>query len=250
LSQQQQKLLLESKKYKAVFFDFGDTLAFNNETFPESLYKIVKSIGIGVDINCLRSVIKKADYGELAEERMKCRDRDSYRNFRIKYYRYVLKMIGYSHMEKHAEYIHNIINFYNRTYLKPESLYVLDTLRSDRYKLGVVSNFSHALPWYCDELGLTEKLDFITYSDDIGHEKPESHIFNDALDKACVKPDEVIHVGDSYKADVLGAKQIGITPVLVLPNYDKEYEDCLCINNLIDILNIMGIKHKYSVDFI
>jgi len=240
------KQLLENKNYKAVFFDFGDTLSFNNQTFPESLHKVLKSIGVDVDAKQLRSAILEADHGELQEERMKLRERDSYRSFRIKYYKYVLNLLSYSHMDEYAEYIQNVIGYYHKSYLKPETFYVLDALKKEGYKLGIVSNFSHALPWLCDELGLTEKFDFITYSDDVGCEKPKPQIFHDALTKVCVKSEEVIHVGDSYSADVLGARAVGITPILVSVNNDKVYDDCICIDNLIDILNIMGIKHNLS----
>jgi putative hydrolase of the HAD superfamily len=250
LTLQQKMHRLSSRKYDAIFFDFGDTLAFNNQTFPKSLHKIIKIIGININIEQLRSAILEADYGELSEERMKCREEESYRNFRIKYYKYVLKLIGYSHMQKYAEYMHNIISYYHITYLKPETLYVLDILSQESYKLGIVSNFSHTLPRICDELGLTEKFDFITYSDDVGYEKPKEQIFNHALAKACVEPDRVIHIGDSYGADVLGAKALGITPILLLNDNDESYEECICVDNLIDILNILGIKHKYSFESI
>jgi len=242
------KELLDKTRYKAIFFDFGDTIAFNNQTFPDSLHKILKSIGVYVDEDKLRSVIFKADTGELQEERKKNRERESYREFRIKYYKYVLNQLGYSHMERYAEYIQNVIGYYHSTYLKPETFYVLDVLRKENYKLGIVSNFSHALPWICDELGITKKIDFITYSDDVGVEKPEPQIFYDALEKAGVNPGEVIHVGDSYAADVIGARSVGITPILIIGNNKKEYEYCICIENLIDILNIMKINHKNSIN--
>lgn len=240
-----QRPVLDNKRYNTIFFDFGDTLAFNNQTFPVSLYKILKSIGIFVDEHQLRSAILKADHGELQEERMKLRERKSYASFRIKYYKYVLNLLEYSHMEKYAEYIQNVIGYYHRSYLKPETIYVLDILKKEGYKLGIVSNFSHALPWICDELGLTGKFDFITYSDDVGVEKPKPQIFYDALTKADAKPQEVIHVGDSYSADVTGAKEVGITPILVKTNDEKEYLDCICIDNLIDILNILKLNHKF-----
>lgn len=245
------KPLLDKKSYKAVFFDFGDTLSFNNQTFTESLHKILKSIGVCVNEKQLRSAILEADYGELQNDRMKARKRDLYRDFRIKYYKYVLNLLSYSHMEQYAEYIQNTIGYYHKSYLRPETNYVLDVLKKEGYTLGIVSNFSHALPWICHELGLTEKFDFITYSDDVGCEKPAPEIFYDALNKAKIKcsqlkPEQVIHIGDSYSADILGAKALGITPILITNNTDKVYEDCICIDNLIEILNIMRIEHSFS----
>ena len=230
------------REYNTVFFDFGDTLAFTNQSFPESLHKILRSLGIDIHPDELRSAIAKADYGDLREERLRMRDKSEYINFRIKYYRTVLNLIGYMKMESHAEYIQKVIGYYHKSYVKPEALVTLDILRKNGYKLGIVSNFSHALPWICDELGITEKVDFITYSDDIGSEKPEPHIFYDALMKANAKPNEVIHIGDSYGADCVGAKAVGITPILVGDHKEKGFEDCLCIENLLEILNLLHIN--------
>ena len=232
---------LLNKKFKAIFFDFGDTLAFNNQSFVEGLHKILRTININVSIERLQSVVRMADSGELVSERLKARDEKAYRAFRIKYYKYVLGLLGYPQQDnEYAEYLHNMIPYYHNTYLKPESLLVLSTLRKAGYKLGIVSNFCHALPRICRELGITDKVDFIVYSDDVGYEKPSPYIFKEALERASTAPEEAIHVGDSYVADVLGARAVGITPILVCE--EDIYGDCIWINNLIDILRFLGIE--------
>ena len=186
---------LPNKKYKVIFFDFGDTLAFNNQTFVEGLHKILKTINIIVHISKLKAVIGMADSGILTEDRLKARNVDDYRAFRIKYYTYVLNLLGYpSNDNKYPEYIHNMIAFYHQTYLKPESVQVLSILKENGYKLGIISNFSHSLPRILNKLGIADKFDFITYSDDVGYEKPLPYIFEDALSKADVKPEECIHI--------------------------------------------------------
>ena len=45
--------------------------------------------------------------------------------------------------------------------------------------------------------------------------KPHREIFEKALETAGVKPDEVIHIGDSVVSDVEAAKAVGITPILI-----------------------------------
>jgi putative hydrolase of the HAD superfamily len=239
--------LPSNRKYKAVFFDFGDTIAFNNQTFPESMYRILQSIGIKISKDRLKEAILNTDYSEMRKERMKACGKEDYRNFRIKYYRRVLNLLGYPDIDmRYAEFLHNMISFYHSSYLKPEALYVLSTLKAEGFILGIVSNFSHALPRICDELKITDIFDFITYSDSVGYEKPSPQIFEEALEKAGVKPEEVIHVGDSYDADVLGARAVGITPVLLPPSEDDSTNDCICIHNLIDILELLGITHSLN----
>jgi FMN phosphatase YigB (HAD superfamily) len=48
-----------------------------------------------------------------------------------------------------------------------------------------------------------------------GVTKPNPGIFNEALRRAGVRPDQVIHVGDSYEEAYLGATPLGITCFLL-----------------------------------
>jgi putative hydrolase of the HAD superfamily len=45
--------------------------------------------------------------------------------------------------------------------------------------------------------------------------KPAPHIFEIALEKHAVDPDEALHVGDSVRDDVEGATKAGLTGVLL-----------------------------------
>jgi len=234
---------LLDKKYRVVFFDFGDTLVFNNQPFVEGLYKILKTMEINTNINKLKAAVRMANI-VLEDERCNAKSETKYCAFEIKYYGYVLELLGYLQKDnQYPEYIHNMMPYYHKTYLKPEVPLVLSTLKEEGYKLGIISNNNYSFLQICDELGIRDKFDFIIYSDDVGCEKPLPHIFEDALLKADVKPQESIHVGDSYMADVLGARRVGITPILVCnENIENIYDDCICINNLIDILKFLEIE--------
>ena len=52
-------------------------------------------------------------------------------------------------------------------------------------------------------------------SADVGAEKPHPPIFLAALQRAGCAPDEALHVGDQYHSDVVGARNVGITPLLL-----------------------------------
>ena len=237
---------LQKEKYKAIFFDFGDTLSFNNQSFVDGLSKVLMTLDISVPMDQLRAVISICDSGVLKEERLQARSKSDYYAFRLKYYSSVLKLIDYPQKDDcYPKILHEMMPYYHATYLKPETLLVLSALRQEGYKIGIVSNFDHSLPWICHELGIDEKVDFITYSDDLGIEKPLPYIFEDALEKAGVKPEETIHIGDSYVADIQGAKALGITPILITDT--KTYRDCICIHNLIDILRLLNIENYKSI---
>ncbi len=91
---------------------------------------------------------------------------------------------------------------------------VLGGLR-ERYRLAVVSNFSHtplALQ-VLDEAGLRGDLDPIVISEDVGIRKPRPEIFQAALDALDLPAAQVVHVGDNLGADIEGAAALGMRTV-------------------------------------
>jgi len=97
----------------------------------------------------------------------------------------------------------------------PEAPAILRTLRDAGYRLGVISNASHSLPAILQKLGLAEYFDTITYSFDVGAEKPDVRIFRRAVAQANASEERCVHVGDSFEADYLGARRAGLHAVLV-----------------------------------
>ncbi|MEK0338355.1 MAG: HAD-IA family hydrolase, partial [Nitrosopumilus sp.] len=71
---------------------------------------------------------------------------------------------------------------------------------------------------------------------EVGTDKPEPPIFLAALQRAGVNASEAVHVGDQYKLDVIGARGVGITPVLI-DRYDlyPEVSDCPRIHRLTEL---------------
>ena len=109
----------------------------------------------------------------------------------------------------------------------------LETLRSRGYVLGVLSNLRRDMGELCQRLELSPHLDFCITSAEVGAEKPHSPIFLAALDRAAATPAEAVHVGDQYQSDVLGARAVGIHPVLIdRGGWHSKVNDCLKIASL------------------
>jgi HAD superfamily hydrolase (TIGR01509 family) len=116
---------------------------------------------------------------------------------------------------------------------------VLPTLRSLRERgktLAVVSNWDPALPPLLAELGLAEFFAFILPSAEIGVEKPDGRIFRLALQRLGLRPQEVVHIGDQYEADVVGARAVGITPILLDRKGKARHQDVICIGSLTELV--------------
>ena len=76
----------------------------------------------------------------------------------------------------------------------------------------MVSNADGRVESFLRHVGITKYLDFVVDSGLVGVEKPDPRIFEIALERAQVRKDEVVHVGDVYEVDVVGARAAGIEP--------------------------------------
>ncbi|MBK7585327.1 MAG: HAD-IA family hydrolase [Myxococcales bacterium] len=75
--------------------------------------------------------------------------------------------------------------------------------------LGVVSNSEGKLSELCTELGIRKSFRAFADSGVLGFEKPEPRIFEWTADLLGVATSELIHVGDAWEADVVGALAVG-----------------------------------------
>ena len=73
-------------------------------------------------------------------------------------------------------------------------------------------------------------------SGEVGVHKPDPGIFAVALDRMGVQAEESLYVGDNYWADVEGAQQACLTPVLLDPERLFPEADCLVLHSVSDLL--------------
>jgi len=84
--------------------------------------------------------------------------------------------------------------------LFPEVREVITALRP-HFRLGVISNFDGRLRAILTNLGLADAFDPLIISSEVGADKPNAWIFEQALANAGVSPREALHVGDDPGRD-------------------------------------------------
>lgn len=99
--------------------------------------------------------------------------------------------------------------------LYPETLGVLKTLKGQGFELGIISNFDTRLFNILRSLGLTDLFDTVTISSLAKAAKPAPKIFHLALEKHAVDPEEALHVGDSVREDLEGARRASLAGLLI-----------------------------------
>lgn len=101
-----------------------------------------------------------------------------------------------------------------------ENIYkLLDYIISESIRVGIISNISfsgEALHNRINEFFPNNKFEFILATSEYVFRKPHKRIYELALRKADLKPEEVWYCGDNAVCDVDGAKNMGIMPVWYL----------------------------------
>jgi putative hydrolase of the HAD superfamily len=97
----------------------------------------------------------------------------------------------------------------------PDAVPALRELRDADHVLVIVSNWDCSLPDWLGHTGLLELVDRVVTSADVGAAKPDPAMFERALEVAGARPEDTVHVGDSFDNDVRGARAAGIRAVLV-----------------------------------
>jgi putative hydrolase of the HAD superfamily len=121
----------------------------------------------------------------------------------------------------------------------PDAPALLASLKARRLRLGVISNWSADLPEYLAAQGLAPYFEAIVASEAVGSAKPHRQIFLKGLAALGCAPEHAVHVGDDYWADVVGARDIGMHPVLVDRDHEAVHSDCPTITRLRDLEDLL-----------
>ena len=99
--------------------------------------------------------------------------------------------------------------------LYPDVVPTLETLHELGYTIGVVSDWSSRLAEIFDALGISPYLNFVLASGAAGVAKPGPRFYRMAAQVGGVAPHQALMIGDSYHADVLGARGAGMGALLL-----------------------------------
>jgi putative hydrolase of the HAD superfamily len=102
----------------------------------------------------------------------------------------------------------------------------LDAFAAVALQLAVVSNSDGTAERGLVKAGLRPYFTVVVDSSIVGFAKPDRRIFEHALAACGAHPSRVLHVGDMYHADVVGAREAGLHALLLDPFGDWGDVDC------------------------
>ncbi|RLF94030.1 haloacid dehalogenase, partial [Thermococci archaeon] len=191
---------------KSVVFDLDDTL-YNSTALSESARKsaLKAMVNEGLDIDLkkgyedLMRIVKR--YGS---------------NYSEHFNRFLEEKLGYVDYKFLAS---GVIAYHNTkfAYIRPfdDTVPTLIKLVKRKKKLGIVTNGVPVKQWEkILRLGLEHFFEFVIISSEVKYEKPSPKIYEIALERLDLPPEEALMV-DNKIEDLKGAKNVGMKTVLI-----------------------------------
>ena len=229
---------------KAVFLDFYNTLVRFWPPVEEIQAGVCKELGLKADRRGIRRGYSEADRffnQENACQPLVSRAPEDRERFFVHYEQLILKGAGLDlSPQLAAEIWKRVSNVPKDLALFDDVMPALQSLRREGITLAVLSNLRQDMAQTLQRLGLSTYVDFYVTSQDAGAEKPHPPIFLAAMERAGIGPSEGIHVGDQYQSDVVGARAVGLLPVLLdREGMYTEVDDCPRIKSLLKLPDLL-----------
>lgn len=98
-----------------------------------------------------------------------------------------------------------------------DAIPTLETLKERGYRLGMISNGADDNNTYTllDKGRFRPYFEFVLTSAACGKRKPHPDIFRAALEHFQIPPEQSVMAGDTFEADIVGAKQMGMNAIWI-----------------------------------
>ena len=216
---------------KAFFIDFYGTVVHEDGTVVKQISEILSKTGNGADVSEIdkfwgkdfRNKFEEA-YGENYESQREL-ERQSIQD-------------TIEHFDSNAD-ADELADMLFEQWVKPPIFEdSKEFLENSPLPVYIVSNI--------DKADIEEAIQFhglnpagVFTSEDAKSYKPCGRIFDMALEEAGLRPNEVIHIGDSIGSDVKGARRKGIRALLINRSGKEVPDGVECISSLKDALSVL-----------
>lgn len=203
---------MQRKKYRALFFDAGNTLLHVYPSVGAVYARTAEKYGLWADPGLLdqQFVLKWRSWSEGHPFPVSQSEKEE-KGWWYGLVKETMQVCG--SFPQFDDFFDNVYQLFTRAdvwRLYPEVISVLQTCKQRGVILGIISNWDSRLSGVCRALGLAKYFDFILASAQAGYAKPHPGIFQLALAKSGIAAQQALHVGDSWEEDIKGAQQVGV----------------------------------------
>jgi len=236
---------------QAILFDRGETLVHFGETNYEAGQNVILSSVRPINALDLAAFDRFED--EFFEKIEFYRRHANLECNLLHYYELLSRYFGVQFDKSHEELCRQYHLAAENISPLPGAQKVLAALKRAGFLLGLVTNTSlphSVIKAEFDRLSLYDYFDTVVCSSEIVFRKPDRAMFDVALRALNVPPSEAMFVGDDYRADIVGAKQVGLKAVWLNPQRLKipdEVKPDYDIAGLEEILSFSEITVKSNL---
>ncbi|MEN1985564.1 HAD family hydrolase [Paenibacillus hubeiensis] len=191
---------------RAVIFDLDNTILNRTRTFE------------GFTRSFIESYFSHLETAEPIFARIIELDEDGYKD-KGQLFDELLKELPWINLPVHQE----LMDFYAEHYvgnavLMEQAQEVVREIRQ-KYKTALITNGRTDIQYgKIDRLGIRDDFDLIIVSEEAGVKKPDPRIFEMALERLALNPEQCIYIGDHPANDVQGAADAGLHPIWMKVN--------------------------------
>lgn len=234
--------MISRQEVNTIYFDLDGTLRHNRPTFLEALAEYNLLLGLPIEIANSKQGHRWlhnywAQSPELIADRKKFGDDEA--PFWVNHSKRYLQASGCPASQA-SELAPALTEYMRERYSPVDTLAqdaekILAKLQQEGFRLGVISNRSNPFDEQLEELGIGTFFEYSLAAGTIDAWKPNPLIFQYALTKMNVKPEQAVYVGDNYFADVVGARNAGLKPILIDPVNLFPEANCTVIESISDL---------------
>jgi putative hydrolase of the HAD superfamily len=239
--------LAPGRRYEAILFDLGYTLVYFEPRHPIIVQEALRSVGAERSVDEIEAAAQVAwsTYYRDAETATFPPTEEYDRQVQVDLDRALLAQLGLDGEVAVAAYAAALEPWYCRPgVVRPyaEVIDVLDRLKVQGYRLGIISNWSWNLRQRVAQAGLDGRFEIVWGSAYAGCNKPHPGIFRQALAQMTLSPGQALYVGDSYEHDVVGARNAGMDVVLVDRKGASGGRDCPIVADLSGVVDLLIVS--------
>lgn len=210
------------KLIKAVIFDLDNTLYDYNANDVIAMRALCSFARENLDLD--EESFRKV-YAEARKIIKKRLTEGAGQHNRMLFFQAALELIG----KNPFHYATEMYETYWGTFLKNMSLYdgaleFLQSLKAENLKIAICTDMTAHIQYRkIKRLGLSDLIDAIVTSEEVGFEKPSPLIFERVLEKLTVEANEAAYFGDSFRKDIEGSANCGMKPFYFVA--DREVDE-------------------------
>ena len=207
------------EKIEAVTFDAAGTLFFPYPSVGSIYQEVLAKHGLALESSCL----EKAFHQAFQQTRKDPSIADPERRERA-YWKEVVSQSVQSlapfptNFDEIFDLLWQTFAEGSRWKLNEDAVELFDFLESQNIPFALLTNWDRRVRSVIRDHHLDQRFSRVFVSSEIGFEKPDPRIFQFAAEALGVSANRILHIGDHYEQDALGARSAGWLALQFVPN--------------------------------